>query len=40
MVLIAMGEGGRGNSLINIGTDVRSWTLDFSGVNFCPGIRL
>ena len=28
-----------GDSLIKVGTDVRAWTLGFSGVNFCPGIR-
>ena len=28
-----------GDSLINIGTDVRAWALGISGVNFWPGIR-
>ena len=30
--------GGRGDSLIKVGTDVRAWALGFSGVNFCPNI--
>ena len=32
-------EGGGGDSLIKVGTDVRARALDISGVNFCPGIR-
>ena len=29
----------RGDSLIKVGTDVRTWALSFSKVNFCLGIR-
>ena len=38
--VIRGGGGGGGDSLIKVGTDVRARALGFSGVNFCPGIRL
>ena len=33
------GDGGGGDSLIKVGTDVRAQALGISAVNFCPGIR-
>ena len=32
-------NGGGGDSLIKVGTDVRARALGISGVNFCPSIR-
>ena len=32
-------DGGRGDSLIKVGTDVQARELGILGVNFCPGSR-